>query len=313
MKKRIFALFCSVLLLVSSFALTCAAKPSDVVGYVEKPIYKVDDYGLEIGSVAYLMTMKTFNAGNYVRYYNCLSTEMVLYDGDTYLSDFTPNYDSMNTSLNVTGNGDISYCFSYSFYNEGGEFEPQPAHHAYSGAYDKIYYTTIEYVVTFFDDDIENRLYVGDISLVKTPVFTEIGSIRYLYGFQFNEQRWQNYSIEINYYFDGENGREFLYDCQQFYTGRFHADSLEGTVKDNYELGRAEGYEEGYSAGCASMERWDFYAMLTSVITAPLTFINGIFNFTVFGVNIAGFVKLCVTALLLFALFKFVISLVRGG
>lgn len=56
-----------------------------------------------------------------------------------------------------------------------------------------------------------------------------------------------------------------------------------------YGAGDTQGYYRGYSAGVDSANDYTFLGLISAVIDAPISAFTGLFNFEVFGVNLAGF------------------------
>lgn len=71
-----------------------------------------------------------------------------------------------------------------------------------------------------------------------------------------------------------------------------------------------DGYNKGYSDGCKSMEKWDFYSLISAIFTAPLTFLSGALNFEVFGINMWNTVQFIFTALLVLFVIIVILRLV---
>ena len=83
------------------------------------------------------------------------------------------------------------------------------------------------------------------------------------------------------------------------------------TNEDYYDLGYNKGYEEGKSSGIASMEKWDFYSLISAIFTAPLDFLGGALNFEIFGINLWHTVQFIFTALLVIFVVVVILRLVK--
>lgn len=74
--------------------------------------------------------------------------------------------------------------------------------------------------------------------------------------------------------------------------------SNEDYYQEVYNKGYNEGYQKGRIDGINSDEEFTVYGLINAVINAPIDFIEGALDFEVFGVNVAGFVKMLFTLLI---------------
>lgn len=74
--------------------------------------------------------------------------------------------------------------------------------------------------------------------------------------------------------------------------------SNEEYYQEVYNKGYNEGYQVGRNDGINSDEEFTIYGFINAVINAPIDFVEGALDFEVFGVNIASFVKMLFTLLI---------------
>lgn len=96
----------------------------------------------------------------------------------------------------------------------------------------------------------------------------------------------------------------------------FDADQLWTGYTMGNEAGRNEGYDQGYNAGYAQgsndgTAQTSLFEFIGAIFTAPATFITGILDFDLFGINVAGFVKVILTLSLVGAIIFVLWRLVR--
>lgn len=89
---------------------------------------------------------------------------------------------------------------------------------------------------------------------------------------------------------------------------------LESEYNRGFEDGKAEGYFLGYADGeVEGIANYDisFNNMVTAIFRAPGEFIDGIFGFEIFGIDISGFMKTLLTVAVMGAIVFFVWKVVR--
>lgn len=96
-----------------------------------------------------------------------------------------------------------------------------------------------------------------------------------------------------------ENG--FLNENIDGYTT--YIDELEARISQlESDLSDGGNWQDGYNAGISDGE--NVYNGIIAIFTAPLTFLSGWFNFTIFGINFASLIKFFVSLSLVAWLFK---------
>lgn len=76
-------------------------------------------------------------------------------------------------------------------------------------------------------------------------------------------------------------------------------DSTYEIQQEYYNNGYANGYQSGYIEGQNSQHEWTVKAFIDAILNAPVTFIENALDFEVFGVNMASFVKVLFTVLVI--------------
>lgn len=88
-----------------------------------------------------------------------------------------------------------------------------------------------------------------------------------------------------------------------------HADGYTEGEEEGYIAGKAYGYDLGYSECENSAEVWGtkWYDMIFAVVDAPVQVFSNLFNFTIFGIDMNGFVLSLVSLCVVFAVVRFFI------
>lgn len=309
MKKKILALLCSVLVLVSVFALTCAAKPNDVDNVVIEPSNQAEIIG--IGDVVYLGTCVTNCYYNHIRYYNCLVNGNFIENGVLSYNELALNYEGVEVTnySPQTNKGDLVYTFSYTYMNDGGEYDYQNALHANGEKFH-----TIKYKVTFYNNNFDSEIRTHNISYVETISTDEASHHTICQGFKINKVGVFPYRIDVEFY-DYEESTMYPLPISMTYRDTitvYGEDFDESKVYlKGYDNGHLDGYAKGYTDGCSASEEWSFRGLVSAIINAPLEFVSNALNFEVFGVNVANTVKVLITLSLLAIVITFLFKL--GG
>lgn len=103
---------------------------------------------------------------------------------------------------------------------------------------------------------------------------------------------------------NGINHLAMWVDNSQLWAG------VERGLTNGFNTGYAEGYEQGEIDGVVNHDN-AFLNMVTAIFTAPGAFIDGIFNFEIFGINFAGFIKTLLTLAIVGAIIVFIWKVVR--
>lgn len=91
--------------------------------------------------------------------------------------------------------------------------------------------------------------------------------------------------------------------------GKYMYDYVQPIISEEYERGKADGYQIGFDEGTQTNKTLlDF---VSAIFTAPSHLVNTIFDFEIFGFNVANFVKVIITCLVLGFIIKFAIK--HGG
>lgn len=95
-----------------------------------------------------------------------------------------------------------------------------------------------------------------------------------------------DYGVDLIYgYHSYAVGGQYLYEYAQ------------GIIRDEYERGKSEGYQIGFDE--ATQTNKTFLDFISAIFTAPSHLINTIFDFELFGFNLANVVKVLLTTLVL--------------
>lgn len=103
---------------------------------------------------------------------------------------------------------------------------------------------------------------------------------------------------------NGVNHLAMWVDNQELWAG------VERGLTNGYNSGYSDGYEQGSIDGVVRNEN-AFLNMVTAIFTAPGAFIDGIFNFEIFGINLAGFIKTILTIAIVGAIIVIIWKVVR--
>lgn len=182
-------------------------------------------------------------------------------------------------------------------------------------------YATETACYVFYSDDPINGyypcFYIDTCSKTASSMYIEAFPV-YQYG--------SNQGANMNYYlcFNGQG----VYDFQA--TLRFALDSsltkfadytlittyhvVVTEKSDNgdyyYNLGFNDGYSSGHADGVAKVDQFNFYNFISTLFSAPFTFISSALDFDVFGINMATAVKVLITMLIVFAIVFFIVKLI---
>ena len=106
------------------------------------------------------------------------------------------------------------------------------------------------------------------------------------------------------------------------YLGIWNAGAANGNVSDRYDEGFQDGRDVGFTEGKnegiqigetqALNAKGTFVELVFAIFSAPVDLINGILDFDLFGINVAGLVKTLLTLGVTALIMWFILKLVRG-
>lgn len=275
--KRVFALFCSVIVLLSAL-LVVPTSAAD---------YELDSYELSTGGlVGVPMYLRVFSDYGGQRIYYCglfrgynpvIQDDQLVkligwtwddLDGNGFYSDLTFVYERVYDSEQVdewTGNNYMKIMVRVSFENWGRQ--------------------------EFASDSV-----VVGRSFYEYPYNgnTLSGEPQSLSMYESGD-----YVVHTNIYFysnadDNENLRLPRYITR---TQNITINDVKAELQAEYSSGFAVGYDDGYIDGMDYGQEWNLQSFVDALFKAPVTFVEEAFNFDIFGVNVANFVKALFTLL----------------
>lgn len=169
----------------------------------------------------------------------------------------------------------------------------------------------------YYYDDIygENRVYVTDI--VFTYYSSDVSYVDIIYmhqlGFEFDGLACMDDYVTAGDIVEREMEIEQAYE--DGHTAGYKQGSAEGYTNgkaEGYTNGKAEGYNLGYAAGEQSEVTKSFGELVSDIALAPYTAVSRMFDFEIFGINVAGAICEVFTALVALILIGVLMKYTKG-
>ena len=241
---------------------------------------------------------------------------------------FRPKDDTVKASAMTSMNDNLPYCY---YIQSGTEFTLTED---FSGGFSD-FFTNVEYIpmVLLIADyavpvvlvDVDNWPVDFDYQYNVLPVYNvgldyfTTATDFYFFTYQDLSYLADNYaSLEIsdpvNVVTYRSNSSFYEYtDFQDlvdvYYARGFDEGEVTGYsngITAGYQAGRQTGYEIGFNAGIESANDYSFSSLIGAVIDVPVSAFQGLFNFEILGINIAGFLLSLMTIGLIVALVRFI-------
>lgn len=110
------------------------------------------------------------------------------------------------------------------------------------------------------------------------------------------------YTLDVSYQTGVSDGYNTGYKDGYNASESSHYDDLQTKYKTGYNVGYSTGYNKGVTEGSS----YSFLNLMTSVIDAPLSVFQKMFNFEVLGVNMSSFYLSLFTACIIFVVLRFI-------
>lgn len=199
------------------------------------------------------------------------------------------------TTIDVDKNG-IYSDYAYIFTWRGGRSpdsgvigEPNSVFYYPEG---DCYYNSYEARIVVHNENNEQWKH-DDVTIGTTYCGeTETQTDYYSNSVCFNKADTYQVWVQLSFYLDGKIQK--LIAQEQWITVM----SYEEMNAEAYNKGIAKGYQDGYNSAIDNSDQWSLWAGLNTLILAPITFVNEAFNFYVFGVNVASFIKMVFTLMI---------------
>ena len=144
------------------------------------------------------------------------------------------------------------------------------------------------------------------VSVVTHTYTNSLGTQTAILGFEFGELGTYDVTIQISFINESSSSAKVVEVTQNIVVGE--ADS---SIKEAYDKGYLEGYKVGFENGKASDDEFTVYGFISAIAKAPSQFIDGMLDFDVFGINVASFVKMLFTLLLVVFVVVVIVRFVR--
>ncbi len=288
--KRVLAFSCCIVVLFSFFAVSAFADD------INRDI--PDNEGLHDTYKGHIMPENIFQGQGF--YFNLGGasnpSDAICFVKNNCWCGFVPtqyNMQHVDTYLDYYVNellqdmGILTYQFNRKFLDDGG----YP--YAYYDEYYGLYYDELElYISVYKEDDYE--LDENFINVYQTSLVDDAGQTITRYAMSFYETG--SYTAVFRLYYKYNNLYHPVYAEKE---QDFEVHEVSEFIEEQSLILYNKGYADGYANASEASEKWDFYTMISAVVSAPLTFLDQAFNFTVFGINIASFVRVLFTCLLI--------------
>lgn len=317
--RRVFALLCSVIIIANVCVTTASAyNPNDYADSIlQYPSNKTDGYVFVEQDIYFSLWRDGYNK---LLYETCFVENV---PGKTSWEDV----DSRTAMPRQWGAEFVGY---YEHTKEG--FTLENGVEKYTTLYYYKYFRDIDGTINVYYDPSTNQYYdsirvavsfenMGDIPDVPIENIRRAKTYHYEvpheaeYSEALGQHSLESFSLTISgeyrlyltilYYRNGD-----LLPLQYQTVQDLHVMNYDKTIHQITEGYFNDGYNKGFSDGCASMEKWDFYSLISAIFTAPLTFLSGALNFEVFGINMWNTVQFIFTALLILFVVVVILRLV---
>lgn len=311
MKKKIFCIIVTVLLLVATFTLSIGATSqkeyyewsyswkdcgdtADTVGQGETviPYHFYDTFSTESGDTAKRSYLLGYSTG-------FLQPQGLYEQGVIYSAFETLNGSEM---AKYSRDGYVNYAYRFTLDDE-----------YYQGVKGYDAHTQFEYtsyvVSHHFKYDYSNTPNY-DIKQVTTQKPTEDGTNQTIFGYTFHRNGRVECITTVTFYDADNMAYKTITETTYIVVERYS--SIE---QDHYNHGYDVGYADGYNKGVADIvegkEDYTIKGMINALAEAPFRFIDNAFGFEVFGINVASALRvlftLAVVVLVVGLVVKFII------
>lgn len=268
--KRVFALLCSVIVLISAL-LVVPTSAADI--NVDKDLVTT----ALVGEPMYIRILQPWDSDN--------GPQTLYYLGLYYNIDYITDQD-----------GDFEYRgFEWRDYSHNG------FGYGYTMIYEKLYdniyeddrtgqyYNSLVFTVTVFNETY-TKFDERDIMTSQVHYERTIGNNETTHevseAITINKSGKYTVMCELSFYNSGVIGHENLFRFQDI-----NVESVNDIREYEYNRGVAVGYQDGYNNGVSATEKWSLYAFIDVLFTAPVHFVEEAFNFEIFGINMSNTIK----------------------